>query len=231
MANATTLGAGVWTLLPGFEFSPGRRYLLELRPTPQTVPGSFIMSSVDFQRYDATLRPGGPASIFPFWTSTGNPQSVQLIYLPTEQARASKPVENFLAYRILPYDPNALPVRVDSYAPYRASVTTQAGGWLETHRLFTEGYRATVNGRMVAAEMSPDFRVMVPLAAGVNHVRLDYAGSRWLRISYGFMTACWAIVGSWCLLRFALKPPPAGPPSDPIPPFLPAKPHLIVTPK
>jgi hypothetical protein len=210
-ANAVTLGAGVWNLMPGFEFGPGRRYLLELSPTSQTVPGNFIMSSIDFQRYDLNLRAGGPSSILPFWTSTANPQSVQLIYLPTEQDRASKPVENFLTYRVVPYDPTTLPVRIDSYAPYKASVTTEAGGWLETHRLFTEGYRATVNGRIVAATMSPDFRVMVPLQAGMNHIRLDYVGSPWLRISYGVMAACWAIVGSWWLVRLALNHPLTGP--------------------
>jgi hypothetical protein len=86
--------------------------------------------------------------------------------------------------RVIPFDSNALPIRVTSETPYRASLRASQAGYLETPKVFLEGYAATVNGQSVPVRISPDRLVAVPIPAGDSHVEVTYVGPPWLRRSW-----------------------------------------------
>lgn len=78
-----------------------------------------------------------------------------------------------------------LPIRIDSLVPLQVEVDAPSSdGWLETARVFTQGYRATVNGQVAAIRRSPAGFVMVPVPAGPSSVVLDYPGTWALRTTY-----------------------------------------------
>jgi hypothetical protein len=201
--TAQPLVAGVWRLLPGFEFQGGRHYLLELTPGAQSVPGTFIMSMEGYQHSESGLAANGATLIQPIWTTAPGPLWTEFVFIPTDPSLAAKAVPDFLSYRVIPYDAAALPVSVVTYAPYRVTVHAPAAGRLETHRLFTEGYEAHVNGQPAAVTMSDDFRVMVPVPAGVSDVRLDYIGTPGLRVTFAVMGYGWLALLFWAAVRVA----------------------------
>lgn len=196
-AAAEPLAERIWRILPAFEFESGKYYLLELTPTPQTAPGTLIVSAIEFQRTETALQPGGPAVILPLRATTTGTKTAEMVYLPTDPALAAKAIPAFLKYRLIPYDPAALPIRIDQFAPYRATLNLAQPGWLETHRFFTSGYRAKVNGEPAEVAKSSDNRAMIRVPAGTGQVQLDYVGSPLLRASYGLMGAGWLILGVW----------------------------------
>ncbi len=197
--TAQTLVPGVWRLMPGFEFKGGQHYLLELTPGAHTVPGTFIMSMEGYEHSETELVANGPQLIQPVWTTSLGVRWTEFAYVPTDASLAAKAVPDFLDYRVMPYDSATLPVSVITYAPYHVAVHAPAAGWLETHRLFTEGYEARVNGQPAEVSMSDDFRVMVPVPAGVSQVRLDYVGTPGLRITFDLMEGAWLLVALWAL--------------------------------
>ena len=212
--TAHPLVPGIWRLLPYFMFQTGQRYLFELEATPQTAAGVFTMSALDFQHSETLTAGTGPAVVFPFWSSGSNAQPMEMIFLPTESAKAGQLTEDFLHYRLIAYHPEALPIHLKSLIPYRAEVTASEPALLETHRLYVEGYRARVNGKIVPALQSPDNRVMILLPPGTCDVQLDYVGSPLLRAGYLTMGLGWAalaltglfFLGRWWILLPRVSP-------------------------
>lgn len=212
--TAHPLVPGIWRLLPYFMFHTGQRYLFELESTPQTVPGLFTMSALEFQHSETLAGGTGPSVVFPFWSSASDAQPMEMIFLPTETTKAGQLTEDFLRYRLIPYQPDVLPIRIKTLIPYRASLTVAEPALLETHRLFVEGYEARVNGRVTPALQSPDNRVMLLLPPGANEVQLDYVGPPLLRAGYrvmGLGWTCLAAFGLFYLARWWVRLPRVSP--------------------
>ena len=196
-ATVQSSAPALWGLKQGFVLEPGRRYLLQLLPGPQTYAGQLLLSSPDFQRTGIMLAPSAPTILMPLWISANATQQVSLNYTPSPDAPPAPLQSGLFEYRLIPYDLETLPVRVHRFAPYEATVSAPAPGWLETHRMFVRGYRATVDGRQVDVRASADARVMVPIPAGNSDVRLDYTGTIGLRISFAVMAGAWLLFGCW----------------------------------
>jgi hypothetical protein len=92
-------------------------------------------------------------------------------------------------------------VAIESWTPYRARVTSTGEAWLETPRIFIEGYRAWVDGNPVEASRSPEGLVMIPVPAGASVAELSYQGPFVLRLAY------WTALAGWIGLGFTLVRP------------------------
>jgi hypothetical protein len=145
--------------------------------------------------------PGRPHSIT-LWTDGDVPEVVGLYFFFSGEGPGFE-VQSFGHFKLLEFDPAQLPVRIESLAPYRATVTTSVAAYLETPRMFLDGYAARVNGHPAKVVRSPSALVMVPLAAGENHVELSYPGPWPLRGAYFFSLGAWfVLLAAWiCSLR------------------------------
>lgn len=181
----------------------------ELEQRLRIEPGRFYLLQFDFARPDATsgvLQIDGPhlfreyglpehggsrafgagaehTNVIPIST-TADAQELLLRFFPSEPIptdRVAPPVANV---RLLSYDSGALPVRVDSWIPYRARVRSPEDAWLETPRVFQTGYEARVNGSPAAVRESPDALVAVAVPRGESTVELAYVAPPGLRLLF-----------------------------------------------
>jgi hypothetical protein len=114
--------------------------------------------------------------------------------------------------RLLGYDRDALPVRVDSWIPYRARVRSPEAAWLETPRVFQTGYEARVDGRPAEVRESPDALVAVAVPKGESSVELAYAAPAGLRLLFwlslaGIIVSAAAGASGWILHLLRARAP------------------------
>jgi hypothetical protein len=95
-------------------------------------------------------------------------------------------------------EPGVLPVRLESLIPYRASVSTPTGGWLETFILYLPGYRARVDGNVVPVKMSGEGLAEVRVPPGTHSVELRFVGTTKLWLAATLSAVGWiALTLSW----------------------------------
>lgn len=124
------------------------------------------------------------------WSSSpvGDTVHVELIGFATEIAAPSGRLADFTLTRI---DEAQLPLRLISLLPLRVEVTSPAPAYLETPRMFIDGYRAFVSGKEERVIRSPNGQVMIPVPTGRSVVKLKYAGTFWLNAAF------WVSFGAW----------------------------------
>jgi hypothetical protein len=89
----------------------------------------------------------------------------------------------FANLSIAKYVPDALPVRLESMIPYKATVSSATGGWLETFVLFLPGYRATVDGIPADIAKSDESLNKILVPPGTHTVEIHYVGTLRLWLS------------------------------------------------
>lgn len=171
-----------WQISPKFTLAPGQRYVLETRFSQILEPGVLLVNGRNLERiyglplYGERFAFGaGPESspLLPLHTSATSPIDVSLQYV-SQQPGSTTDFSHFGTYRWIEVAPDALPIRVTGWIPYQAEVNAPAAAWLETPRMFQPGYRATVDGRSVTPEKSPEGLVAVPVPSGRSTVVLSY---------------------------------------------------------
>jgi len=206
-ADALPLQPGVMLISPRIVLQPGQRYQLTIFFADQAPPGLIQLLTLKdaiFRYYqglpleDADMRKPLTLTV---WTSGSEVLPLSLLYHPLDAKFAAHAHFSFISYHLQPYSQAALPIQVTSLAPYAAVVVTPRPAFLETHRFFVRGYRATVNGRIVPVTQSPEHLAMLPIEAGRNEVRLDYLGPPAVRAAYWFSLLAWACVAAWGLWR------------------------------
>ena len=200
-------------LLPTFTLQPGEHYLLALDVPNDGRRGIIQATGNGFYREFYVPTSGGPFSfgstpsssrVFPLSTTSRTPLVVTLTFINQDPDADMSRFESFGHYRLIPYDPKALPLRLVSMVPYVAQVSTPAAGWYESFRYYTPGWTATVNGRPASAQRSMNGLIAVPVGAGQSEVRLLYRPPPALLESYGLAWASWLgmlLVAAWRALR------------------------------
>jgi len=204
-----------------FRIEPGRSYLLEFEfARPDGIEGVLEIKAPHMFREYGLPEHGGPrafgaggrhASVLPLSTTAGE-ENLTLLFYPKEAASGgmAQPVAKV---RLLSYDRNSLPVRVDSWIPYRARVRSPADAWLETPRAFQTGYRAWVDGKPAAVRESAEALVSVAVPAGASDVELAYYAPEGLKFLFwlSFLTIVGAVVfgGAKWILHLLGAPTPA----------------------
>jgi len=167
---------------PHLVLEPGRRYALILdsaqpEATGVLIPhGETMFRLYAFPEYGSARSFGmapGHSRLLPLWTDQDRPEEISLEFRTTGDW-TRRDFSTLGPFRFLAYDPARLPVEVTAFIPYRARVTAAEEAWLETPRMYQDAYQAVVNGRRVEVAKSPAGLVMVPVPAGVSHVKVQY---------------------------------------------------------
>lgn len=130
--------------------------------------------------------------IMPVYTPRALPEPPRLIVISPQ--RKIEPRFDFARFELWRYQPDQLPVNVQSWVPYRMRVHSPEAAYVETPRMWLRGYRATINGQVVEAERSPDNLVMFRIPAGESNLVVRYSPPPLLRTVY------WICLAGWCLL-------------------------------
>lgn len=183
--------------------APGKRYLAVFDfSAPDKASGVLEITGDNFARSYALPEYGGRMSfgvggehsrLLPLWTSgrESEPLSFRLRRdPPPADANELMPLGSM---RLLEYDPEALPIRMESWIPYRARVRSEDPAWLETPRAFQAAYTARVDGHPAEVSKSPEGLTMVAVPAGVSHVELVLDSPKMLKTV--FWVSSLAILG------------------------------------
>jgi hypothetical protein len=162
---------------------PGRRYLLDFDYLKPEVSGVLQIEGPHFFREygvpeyggDASFGAGGAHSqVISVWTSGAEAEDLRLRYVSPPTPADPQRSPTFARVRLLEFNPAALPVRVTSWMPYRAEVTSPVSAWVETPRVYLDGYVATVNAQPAAVARSPEGLASVAVPAGSSSIQLVY---------------------------------------------------------
>jgi hypothetical protein len=177
-----------------FVIEPGRSYLLQLAIARKGYAvGVLQIQGREFLRVYGLPEHGGPRSfgvggshlgVIPIWTTTGESESLMVRFFPSPPVSVDQALQFASEVRLLAYDRDALPVRVESWIPYSARVSSPAAALLETPRMYQPGYGALVDGKPAAVSQSPDGLVCVAVPAGESNVTVSYVPPAGLRALY-----------------------------------------------
>jgi hypothetical protein len=206
-------------LVPNLILDPGKHYGLRLE---FLVPGQQgimeLLHPSMFREYDLPdsgvgIARGGSSPSLAFGTDATNshvvpltiagslPSSPEVLLILNRHTTESFP---FARYWLYAYERGKLPIDVQSWIPYRASVVASKPAYLETPRMWIGGWRARVNGRPVPTLRSRENLVMVAVEAGPNEVVLDYDPPTILTLSFWLAVAGWMGLGGAGLVQLAL---------------------------
>ena len=128
---------------------------------------------------------------FTLWTTGPEADEVQVRFY----AQPGRPPNgNLGTLELLSLNPNRLPLQTLSVNPFRVAVRSTADSWLETPKIFIDGYQARVDGRAAPVMRSPDGLAMVPVPAGLSRVDLSYVGPPALHVAFGITLLSWIAV-------------------------------------
>jgi hypothetical protein len=185
---------------------PGRRYLAEFTfAQPGKTPGVLqLLGNGFFREYglpeygeSASFGSGGAHSgVLPLWTSGTEDAELAVRFFPAEATPNAASLLPFAHLSLIEYDATLLPVKVESWIPYVAGVTSSQEGWLETPRMFQKGYQASVDGRAAEVRESREGLAMVAIPAGESRVRLEFVAP--LLLSLAFFSSLLSAAG-WTL--------------------------------
>jgi hypothetical protein len=111
-----------------------------------------------------------------------------------------------VSFRAIRLDREKLPIQMLAQTPFTAQVRAQTAGFLETPRVFLEGYTAVVNGKDTPVQRSPGSLVMVPVPAGESKVVVEYIGPSQLRLAWWVSLGCFA-AWPWLVLGMSAYAP------------------------
>lgn len=214
--TAQDLGSGYYMLLDQLPLLPRRRYSLEFSFAHPELTGTFLGESKTLIRtYDMpdsgiglpfAGKPTGfgslPSSKKAMSLANDSSQEDAFRVQFVANAPVTADIKAYGRYVLREYDPATLPVRVESWTPYRAHLEAAPAGaaWLETPRFFLPGYRAVVNGRSAPVARSPGGLVMVAIPPGGSQVELTYPGPLSLRLCYYVSLFGWVMVAGIAVL-------------------------------
>ena len=206
-----------YLLQPPLALEAGRRYALRLEFAQPGVEGTLQLKATDmFREYmlpdsGAVIARRGPSEAFgsgatnshvvPLSAMGGNLFSPQALFIARSRSSEAVPFAKFSLYR---YEPQDLPVSVESWIPYRARVHSAQAAFLETPRMWLKGWRASVNGHWAETSRSPQNLVMFPVGAGISHVTLDYHASAILSTAFWGCALGWSGLGVLALWQLTL---------------------------
>jgi hypothetical protein len=203
-------------MTPKLELLPNRRYALDLEFAHPDFAGALTMRGTSLSRIYYLPDSGyGPKTATPsraFGSLPGRPGTVTLW---TDQSvpeiitfqfffSGAGPEQKILSFgrdTFREISPATLPIQIETWSPYRAKITAPSAAYLETPRIFLDGYRAKVDGRAVEVTKSPSALVMFAVPSGTSRVELSYRGSIVLRFAYYASLTVWIALVGGLLLR------------------------------
>jgi hypothetical protein len=195
---------------------PGRHYLAEFNFNFPEAHGILqLYGTTFFRQYElpqsgnAKAFGSGPEQphLLPLWTSSSRPELIHVRFVSADASLSNEQLNQFGSLTLRLYRPEALPVHVTSWIPYRASVNAPRSAWLETPRVFQSSYRAMIGGHPAAIRKSNEGLVMVAVPAGRSQVTLELHPPFALSLSFwiSFIAVCASIGGIVAVLAGLLS--------------------------
>ncbi|MBI5426123.1 MAG: hypothetical protein HZA32_18780 [Opitutae bacterium] len=181
----------------------GRRdYLIEFAFSAPDLTGEVVVQAPGVRRA-FTLPSNGEPRAFGAGPAATKATPLRLTGAGPQQVNVSS-IRPGVSYRVLPFDHAALPIQMLGNMPLHARVRTPKVGFLETPRMWIDGYAARVDGRFVPVQKSTHGLVQVPVPAGEVDVVLTYPGPLALRAAWYLSLTSLAVL-PWLLLRAARR--------------------------
>jgi Bacterial membrane protein YfhO len=199
-AGTRDANPGVLVMDPKITLEPGKRYLLAFGFKDQPYTGTLLLQGTEFLRTYTLPVAGEPfafgsaplaSRVIPLEVTQDQPLDLTVSFVPSGDAA---PYFDFADFELIEYAKEDLPVRVESWIPYRAVVDTREPTVLALPRLYIPGYRATVDGRPVPISRADDGCVTIALAPGQHRIELTY------RPPWVVVGAYWVSAPAWLLL-------------------------------
>ena len=137
---------------------------------------------------------------FYFSNSTENESKEFILRMYSHQ----KPNINIEKLGIIKYDPKNLPIRIESYTPYRSSVNLKSDNseFMEVMKVYLPGYIAKVNGQVVSIIRSKSNTILIPLNnTGKTIVELSYTGTSEMKIAFIISLTLWILVITYLFIQ------------------------------
>jgi hypothetical protein len=203
LAGIVDANPGILDLSPVLHIASGRRYALDFAFARIDVPG-ILQVQGRFLSREYALPSSGEALAFgsgagnsrsiDLWTGEPTGEDVSLRFIPMLVGATAKEFAAFGSFTLREIDPAAEPVRIDSLEPFAAEVRTESAALLETPRVFTPGYRATIDGHEAPVLSSDQGLASVPVPPGDHTVSLWFVGPALLRLSYWTSICTWSAI-------------------------------------
>lgn len=196
-------------LAPPFALEPGEHMILRFEFDPSRTYNGFLFlySEHDYREYhlpDSGLYKafgvgGSRTTVLSVWNSGKETEHFHLS-MHREPGNDLNVDGGFFAdLFISKYEPQYLPVSLDSLIPYRATVATGNGGWLETFVLYLPGYRATVDGSPAPVAKSVEGLAEIRVPPGRHSVELRFVGTLRLWLTALLSASAWATLMLLCI--------------------------------
>jgi hypothetical protein len=201
--------AGLYSIDSGLDIEAGKHYAIRVEFADPNIHATMELSGNGLWREfilpDSGVGAGDRSTPMGFGSlascshvfslSTASESVRPILIVISNNLSANRKV--FARYWCYEYDSRSLPVAVESWVPYRARVTTERACYLETPRLWLNGWRARVNGVPAKTIRSKENLVMVPVGAGQSTVTLEYVPPLMLTLAF------WSSLAGWCCLSVA----------------------------
>jgi hypothetical protein len=172
---------------PGFTVNPGEHVLLRFAFDPARTYNGYIFFYAEhaYREYhlpdsglDKAFGIGGErTTVLSFWNTSGQAEHYTMAMSREAGNDLNAEGGSFADLSISEFDPDALPISLESLIPYRATVSTGSGGWLETFILFLPGYRAWIDGSTAPVVKSSESLAEIEVPPGHHVVELRYVGT------------------------------------------------------
>jgi hypothetical protein len=191
-------------LEPQITLEPGKRYRLRFHfLIPKFVGWLFLRGETTWRDFILPsylgakgfgMEPGNSPEITLFTTSS-RPEHIQLSV--ERPGGDDLPSADFADFSLEEIDRTALPLQLVQLVPFfECRLTAPQACWLETPRMYIEGYAASVDGKPAVVARSNDSMAMVAVPAGKHTVQLRFAGSPLLRRTFWLALGGWAAVAA-----------------------------------
>jgi hypothetical protein len=196
-------------LEPRLTIEPGKKYRLRFRFLTPDFAGFLFLHGEQMARdyllpHDLGAKgfgmdPGNDPEITLFTTSAV-PEHVQLIVNAGDVSWTE-----FADFTLEEIDRPALPLQIVRLVPYlECRFDAPEDSWLETPRMYIEGYAATVDGKPAQVAGSLESMVMVAVPAGKHTLQLRYIGSSLLRRTFFLALGGWVAVAVGLIAKVIL---------------------------
>jgi hypothetical protein len=199
-------------LEPRITLEPGRRYRLRFHFLVPKFDGWLLMQGETARReylLPSYLGPKGfgmePGNNPEIILSTSSPQPEHLQLSVRPMAGGDPTWTDFADFTLEEIDRSELPLQIVRLVPFfECRFEAPQASWLETPRMYIEGYAATVDGKPVVVQRSLESVVMAAVPAGKHVLQLRFVGSPWLRGTFWVGCWGWAAVVAGLLARKVL---------------------------
>jgi hypothetical protein len=123
--------------------------------------------------------------IVPLYTDASKPSTLRITNILPERPKINE--FDCANYELWEYQPDQLPIGIQSISPYRANVKTTKPAYLETPRMWLDGYKAKLNGNIISVSRSPNNLCMIPVETGISTIELIYSPPAMVKYSYWLM--------------------------------------------